>query len=121
MTKRRFTIAITFLFIATIQSCVQKAYDKTVLYKLHTNGFSNIKSVGVRGGDKPLNWENDSPLAAVKDSLYETAVTYHTGYKFTEVKFVVNNDFELKNKSNRRIVFSEKDTTIYEAAFNVEK
>ena len=105
---RLLTIAITLLFISTIQSCVQKAYDKTVVYKLHTDGIDSIKSVGVRGGDKPLNWENDTPLKVAKDSLYETMVTYHTGYRVTEVKFVVNNDFELQNKANRRVVFSEK-------------
>ncbi len=56
--------------------------------------------------------------AVIPDSLYKVVITYVTGYKFTEVKFVVNDEFELQDQSNRRIVFSDKDTTIYTAVFN---
>jgi hypothetical protein len=123
MIKIKFILAIIISILMLIfQSCVQKAYEKTVVFRLHTENISNINTVGIRGGDKPLVWREDKAMTTVKkDSLYEIAVTYITGYKFTEVKFVINNDFELQNQPNRRVQFSEKDTTIYEATFNVTK
>ena len=53
-----------------------------------------------------------------KDSLYQITITEETGYKFTEVKFVVNDVFEFQNEDNRRVVFSPKDTTYFKAKFN---
>lgn len=57
----------------------------------------------------------------IKDTLYTTTFSLVTGYKFTEVKFSVNGQFELKEKDNRKIMFSDKDTTFYEAGFDVTK
>lgn len=116
--------AILFLALATIllASCVQPSYQKTVRYILHTDQVKDIKSVGIRGGDKPLNWQSDTALTPVKtDSTYQLTVTYLTGYKFTEAKFVINGNFELAEAGNRRIEFSEGDTTVYEAVFDVGK
>lgn len=45
-------------------------------------------------------------------------ITGETGYLFTEVKFTVNGDFELKEKDNRKVVFQSKDTTYYNATFD---
>jgi putative oxidoreductase len=59
--------------------------------------------------------------AVKKDTVYAATVTYFTGYKFTEVKFVVNDEFELKDGPNRRILFSDKDTTTCQAKFNINK
>ena len=50
--------------------------------------------------------------------MFQITITGETGYKFTEVKFVVNDTFEFKDKENRRVIFSEKDTTFYKAKFN---
>ncbi len=81
---------------------------------------TSIQTVGVRGNGKPLSWDEDLEMkAVVKDSLYTATVTAVTGYKFSEVKFTVNGEFELKDQPNRRIVFSDKDTTYYNAQFNV--
>jgi hypothetical protein len=55
------------------------------------------------------------------DSFYTVTVTFLTGYKFTEVKFVVNDEFELKDKDNRRVEYSDSDTTAYHAVFDVQK
>lgn len=123
MIKIKFILAIIILILMLIfQSCVQKAYEKTVIYRLHTEHLSNINSVGLRGGEKPLSWRNDLPMKMIKkDTLYEVTITYLTGYKYTEAKFVVNDNFELNDQPNRKVLFSEKDTTIYEATFNVGK
>lgn len=53
-----------------------------------------------------------------KDSLYQITLTEETGYKFTEVKFVVNNTFEFQNENNRRVIFSENDITYFNVKFN---
>ena len=101
-------------------SCVQKTYKKTVVYQLLTPNDTAITKVSVKGSDKPLSWQQDSVLTAVvKDSLYTVTITTTTGYKFTEVKFLVNGVFELQNQNNRRVVFADGDTTYYRAVFNV--
>ena len=109
-------IGIVFLFNA----CVQKAYLKTVVVTLTVPNKKGIQSVGVRGSGKPLSWETDFPLTEViKDSVYKAAIQATTGYKFAEVKFTVNGEWELKEKPNRKIMFSEKsDTTYLELLFD---
>lgn len=110
-------IVIVFSFLVT--SCVQKTYKKTVVFTLDVSEIKNIKKVGIRGNDKPLSWDYDTEMKEIKkDILYQITITGETGYKFTEVKFVVNDTFELQNEDNRRINFSEKDTTFYKAKFN---
>lgn len=109
------------LLAYALAGCVQKTYRKTVVYRLHTAGVTNAQQVSIRGGDKPLSWDTGTDLRPIaKDSVYEIAVTYLTGYKFTEVKFTLNGEFELQDQPNRRVVFSEKDTTFYDATFNVK-
>ena len=113
----------SILFILVFAcGCVQKTYNKTVVYLLNVGKQTEVRNVSIRGGDKPLNWEFDTKMTTIiPDSLYKVVLTYVTGYKFTEVKFVVNDEFELKDQSNRRIVFSDKDTTIYTAISNTMK
>ena len=113
------------LFLVTLLSlvgCVQKTYKRTVVCYLNVGGIKNIQTVGVRGEGKPLSWDTDLPLKeVVKDSLYTTTLSGETGYKFIEVKFTVNGEFELQNKENRRVLFSAGDTTVYKAVFNVNQ
>jgi hypothetical protein len=112
-------LIILFSTAAFFISCVQKTYKKTVVLELNTAGVQNINTVGVRGNDKPLNWDKDFEMTAVKkDSLYTVSFTGFTGYKFTEIKFVINGEFELKEEKNRRIIFADGDTTVYKATFN---
>lgn len=100
-------------------SCVQKTYKQTVVFLLDTKAVKNIHSVGLRGIDKPLSWDDDLQMVALKkDTSYTATVTFLTGYQFTEVKFVINDQFELKDQPNRRITFAKGDTTVFEAAFN---
>ncbi|BFG70986.1 hypothetical protein KACHI17_18670 [Sediminibacterium sp. KACHI17] len=110
-----------FLFVCTLASCVQKTYKKTVVFELDVSQLKDIQTVGLRGDDKPLDWDAGIPMTAIKkDTTYTVTATFVTGYKFTEVKFAVNDEFELKGKNNRRINFSEKDTTYYKAVFDKE-
>ena len=100
-------------------SCVQKSYKKTVVFTLDVSEIKNIKKVGIRGKDKPLSWDYDTEMKfSPKENLYKVTTTFETGYKFTEVKFVVNDTFEFQNQDNRRVDFSEKDTTFFKAKFN---
>ncbi|GGD66528.1 hypothetical protein GCM10011514_33170 [Emticicia aquatilis] len=113
------------LIISTIAllliNCVQKAYERKVTFLLHTEQLKNIEKVGLRGKEKPLSWRQDLEMKAIKqDSLYSVTVTFLTGYKFTEVKFVVNDEFELQEKDNRRVIFNENGKTIYETTFDKE-
>ena len=103
-------------------SCVQKSGKKIIIVKLNVEGVKDIHSVGIRGNEKPLSWDYDMELKPIKkDTLYEAIFSLITGYKFTEAKFTVNGQFELNEKANRKIIFSDNDTTMYEANFNVAK
>ncbi len=106
----------------TLSGCVQKSSKKTIVVMLNVEGLKNVQSVGIRGNEKPLSWDYDMELKPIIiDSLYSATFSLLTGYKFTEAKFTVNGQFELNEKSNRRIIFSNKDTTVYEAKFDVAK
>lgn len=115
--------AITYSRIVSLvllAGCVQPAYDKTVTYELDVSGVRAIRTVGVRGDDKPLSWNTDVALTpVVPDSLYRATVTYHTGSLKSEVKFTVNGEFELQDGANRRVPLATGDTTVYRARFNV--
>lgn len=101
-------------------NCVQKAYKQTVIYTLKIPDSDKIKSVGIRGKDRPLNWDQDTQLIKTEDNLYKVKITYTTGYKFTEVKFTVNGEYELQNMPNRRVDFNDSRITSYNATFNQE-
>lgn len=117
-----FKTLIISLIAIYLTSCVQKTYERKVTFLLHTEQLKNIEKVGLRGNNRPLTWQKDLEMTAVKeDSLYSVTVTFLTGYKFAEVKFVVNDEFELEDKDNRKIVFNENGETIYEATFNKEQ
>lgn len=116
---KKYSIIIITLLLLSLVSCVQKSYTKTVVVTLKTPNLYDIKYVGIRGQGKPLSWDNDYEMKqVVKDSLYTATLTIITGYKFGEIKFTVNGDFELKEQPNRRVFFSDKDTTCYNAVFN---
>jgi hypothetical protein len=112
---------ITLLvFLFSTVSCVQKSYRQTVVVRLSVPGVKDVKTVGIRGNGKPLSWDHDLEMTPiVKDSLYTATVTTVTGYKFAEIKFTVNGEFELADQPNRRIMFSGKDTTFVNAVYNM--
>jgi hypothetical protein len=107
------------LFGFLFTSCVQKSYNQTVTVILNVSGIKDIKTVGVRGAGKPLSWKEDFEMKPlIKDSLYTATFSGKTGYLFTEIKFVVNGEFELKDKDNRRVYFDKSTKTIYKATFD---
>ena len=115
-------LLIISIAILSFTSCVQKSSKKTIIIKLNVEGIKNVQAVGIRGNENPLSWDYDMELKPIiKDTLYTATFSLVTGYKFTEVKFTVNGQFELNEKDNRKILFSNKDTTFYEAKFDVPK
>lgn len=119
---KQYSIFLISLLLLSLASCVQKSYTKTVVVTLKVSNIKDIKNVGIRGQGKPLSWNNDFEMKPVaKDSLYTATIKAVTGYKFVEIKFTVNGDFELKEQPNRRVVFSDKDTTYYNAVFDSNK
>ena len=107
------------LVLMSLTGCVQKSYRQTVVVKLTVRGMTDIKKVGIRGNGKPLSWDYDFEMTPlIKDSLYAATVTTVTGYKFAEIKFTVNGVFELAEKPNRRVMFSGRDTSFYNAVYD---
>jgi hypothetical protein len=108
------------LFPLCMYACVQKAKNKIVIINLAIPNAKNIKTVGVRGEGSPLSWKKDILLKEViKDSLYAITGNIITGNLSAQIKFTINDTFELQNKPNRILVFNTKsDTTIYNAVFN---
>ena len=116
---KKINLLFFILFCFLITSCVQDSYNQTVTVILDVSSIKDIKTVGVRGEGKPLSWDKDiemNPL--VKDSLYSATFTGKTGYLFAEIKFVVNDEIELKDKENRRVYFDKTRKSIYKATFN---
>lgn len=116
------TIFILIGLLILANACVQKAFKRVVVVTLDVSKIKNIKTVGIRGNGKPLNWEKDYPMKEViKDSLYKAVIVTQTGYLFAEGKCTVNGNFELQNKPNRKVVFdTKKDTTYAHFVFDSE-
>jgi hypothetical protein len=114
-------IVLSIVIIVGLTSCVQKSYKRTVTLLVDVSGNKDIKTVGVRGSDKPLSWDYDTPMQMVKkNSLYTITLSGETGRLCTELKFTINGNFELKEKNNRKVYFSKKDTMVYKATFDKE-
>lgn len=113
-------VFITIFILIGLSSCVQKTYERKVRFVLDVSNEENIKTVGIRGSNRPLVWESDLEMKPLfKDSIYTADVTFVTGYLGAEIKFVINGQFELQNDENRRFPFdTESDTTVYKAVFN---
>jgi hypothetical protein len=102
-----------------LNACVQPSSKKTVIVYLNVAGNSTINTAGIRGGQKPLMWDNDLELQVVKkDTLYSAIFSLVTGYKFIEAKFTINGQFELNDYPNRKIIFEDGDTTVFNAKYN---
>lgn len=111
---------MALLCALTLTACVQPTYSRTVVYELDVSALDGVQTVGVRGDDRPLSWSTDAAMTpVVRDSLYRAVITYRTGFRKTEVKFVVNGQFEFEHGENRRVGFDmARDTTLYRARFN---
>ncbi|MBS1734153.1 MAG: hypothetical protein JST02_12735 [Bacteroidetes bacterium] len=112
---------ILFSFIMLVTGCVQPTRKQVVKITLHVNNMHDIKMAGIRGDGKPLSWNEDLVMKEIiKDSLYQASFTTNTGFRFFEMKFTINGEFELNDKPNRHIRFSDQDTTFYQALLNEE-
>jgi hypothetical protein len=113
---------IIWLAIFSLVGCVQKTKKHTVTLLLDVSEIKDIKTVGIRGTDKPFSWDYDDEMEVVKkDSLYKKTYTIETGRLCTEIKFTVNGNFELQDKPNRKIYFNQNGETVYRAKFNSVK
>lgn len=118
---KKIIIVVVGLLSLITTSCIQKSYKKTVNFMVDVSKIKNIKTVGIRG-EKPLDWNYDTEVIVIKkDSLYKATITFETGYKFVEMKFTVNGDYELKDQPNRKVIFATDGETNYNAVFDVVK
>lgn len=118
--KNKIILSIGLLSLITT-SCVQKTFKKTVVFTIDVSKVKDIKTVGIRG-EKPLDWNYDTELSVIKkNSIYSITKTFETGYKFVEVKFTVNGNYELANQPNRKVIFNSDGVTKYNTIFNVMK
>ena len=109
----------TVLFLT---GCVQKTKKHSIILLVDVSEMKDIKTVGIRGNDKPFSWNEDVAMEVVKkDSLYKKTFEINTGRLCTEVKFTVNGEFELQNQENRKVYFAEDGATVYKAKFNKSK
>lgn len=117
--KNKFIIAVVITFSAI--ACVQQAFLKTVVVTLTVKNKKRIEKVGIRGNGNPLSWNQDFLMKEViKDSVYTATLTTMSAYRFAEIKFTLNGEWELKDKPNRVVYFSDKsDTTIINAIYDV--
>ncbi|MEY3423115.1 MAG: hypothetical protein RIR48_3445 [Bacteroidota bacterium] len=120
---KQFSILSMIYISMLLSSCVQKTYERPVRFFLNVSQVDNIKTVGVRGSNSPLNWEKDLVMKPIfADSIYAVDVTFLTGYLGAEIKFVINGQFELQKMDNRRFAFDKnQDTTVYHAVFDQPK
>ena len=118
------TYKILMLLLMTVLiACVQKTHTKTVTFKVDMNSVENVSGVGLRGQFTDPPWEITVPMTDEdNDGIYETTVSDKTAQNSVEFKFVNQNDqFELKDKNNRRVEFEYKPETItYQAIFDHE-
>lgn len=119
MKKVIMLLAVTILGLT---SCVQKSYIRKVTLLLDVTGNKDIKTVGIRGENKPFSWNEDVEMEVVKkDSLYKKTFEINTGKLCTEIKFTINGEFELQEQENRKVYFSTYKETVYKAKFNISK
>lgn len=109
--------------ILVFASCVQPTHRYEVEFELMIPMGTLVESVSIQGEDYPLSWQMETPLKRREsDSIYSVKVPFQTGYLFTEYKYKLNGEYELKDHDNRRIVFREGQTTyIIRDTFNVRK
>jgi hypothetical protein len=112
-------ILLLLITLMGLTSCVQKSYTRKVTLLLDVSENKHIKSIGIRGNDKPFSWDYDTEMEVVKkDSIYKKTFEINTGRLCTELKFTINGNFELQDKENRKVYFNENGETIYKAVFN---
>jgi len=113
-------LSILSLFILLLTSCVQEIHTKTIHFKFNTNAFKNVNTVSVKGDFSKNKWNEPVFLKDKdKDGIYEAVIIFETAKNTMNFKFLVNEDFELKDKDNRTIRLDYKpEIVFYSAIFN---
>jgi len=111
------------LFICStllISSCVQRTKEQKVDFFVDARNIENVNSIGVRGSTPPLNWNQNFELKDDNnDSIYTGTIVFDIPYDFVELKLVKNEDqFELNNQPNRRLIFDKSGKTKYQLKFD---
>ena len=67
---------------------------------------------GIRGDGKPLSWNEDLVMKEII-KRFSLPGKLHKQYRIQifEMKFTINGEFELNDKPNRHVSFSDQDTT----------
>lgn len=113
--------AFFFILALTLVSCVQKAYERKVELTLRLPKKQAVTTIGVYGSDKPLSWQQPLSLEPIiADSVYRVTFTSKTGYLQTELKFMVNDQWELNNQPNRILKYNTEGVTKMEVVFDRE-
>lgn len=113
--------ALFFILAMTLVSCVQKAYDRKVELTLRLPKKQKVTSIGVYGSGNPLSWQQPMALQPIiADSVYQVTFTSKTGFLATELKFMVNEQWELNNQPNRILKYNTKGVTKMEVVFDRE-
>lgn len=103
-----------------ISSCVQRTKKQKVDFFVDARDIKNVNSIGVRGSTPPLNWNQNFELKDDNnDSIYTGTIVFDIPYDFVELKLVKNEDqFELNNQPNRRLIFDKSGDTKYQLKFD---
>ena len=114
---RSFLIAF---FAFTLFSCVQPTNKQIVHFSVDARNELDVSAIGVRGSVPPLNWKSNYELKDDDlDSIYTGTILIEIPYDYMNIKFVKNNDeFELKDQPNRKLIFDKSMTTNYSVSFN---
>lgn len=110
-----------FVFLSLIiSSCVQRTKEQKVDFFVDARDIENVNSIGVRGSKPPLNWNQNFELKDDNnDSIYTGTIVFDIPYDFVELKLVKNEDqFELNNQPNRKLIFDKSGDTEYQVIFD---
>ncbi len=115
-------LMVLFTLLFTI-SCVQPTKKQRVEFTVDARELSDVNTISVRGSVPPLSWNQNYELEDNNhDSIYTGTIVFDIPYNFVEIKFVKNeNQFELNNQPNRKVVFDESQNTHFNAKFDVLK
>ena len=118
---KNFIKTIILVAITTLSSCVQEEHEKKVTLFVDMNAEENFESLGVRGDFLPNQWRETVLMTDENnDGIYEITFTENTAVHGISFKFVKNNnEFELQDQENRKLIFEYKPETIqYFTIFN---
>ncbi|NJN34212.1 MAG: hypothetical protein HC817_08160 [Saprospiraceae bacterium] len=64
------TLIIGFMLALCASSCVQKSSNKTITFVVDVSKVKDVKTVGLRGKEKPLSWRKDFAMTPLKKTVF---------------------------------------------------